>query len=288
MIQLNTIIKTPTTETWLQESIHCRVHSVFGGVCNLVNESGKVLSMVAQREDLGPFAIQVEPYGRSRYSRLDFREYVNLSTAVELDNDHLRIGSLRVTLSSGRMWNPKLCFDWSIGEKTERALDYLEQTVKARAPEDSLVSPIFLNRYRAAHHEQALLIWRQMKESIRLRSQEKWQSACQQMVGLGPGLTPSGDDFLIGLIFGLNRILDEELSGDLISQIVMAASGRTNILSLTWIEAAGDLQAAFLWHRLSEAVSQSSEDDLLEVVQLFLGLGHTSGADALTGFLACR
>jgi len=71
--------------------------------------------------------------------------------------------------------------------------------------------------------------------------------------------------------------------GDVIARI---AEPLTTSLSAAWIRSAGRGEAGELWHDLFD-VSLSADKMAVEVsMQKIAGVGQTSGADALTGFLS--
>lgn len=104
--------------------------------------------------------------------------------------------------------------------------------------------------------------------------------ALLDLIGLGPGLTPSGDDVLRGY-FAVRSV-----TGQLppwTRGLLRAAASRTNALS-----------CQLLWHATRRRLSQRlgevvvaliTDSDWQEPVERALREGHTSGADALVGVL---
>ena len=106
----------------------------------------------------------------------------------------------------------------------------------------------------------------------------------EALLGLGPGLTPAGDDVLCGLLLGL-RATGREADRARLEARVGAVLGRTTALSATLLTqaAAGyavppvvDLLHA--WHRPT-----ATADDLAELVDEVASVGHTSGRALLLG-----
>jgi hypothetical protein len=113
------------------------------------------------------------------------------------------------------------------------------------------------------------------------------------LAGLGGGLTPAGDDFICGALFagwaGLLPLSQRERGpggeGEL-SSIANSAASRTTTLSAAYLRAAARGECMALWHSLFEALRSSDASALPSVVESLLAVGHTSGADALAGFIA--
>ena len=115
-------------------------------------------------------------------------------------------------------------------------------------------------------------------------------TAIRPLIGLGPGLTPSGDDFIVGYLAGLwstagsdsSRLRFMSSVGAWLSQ---AAVG-TNAISCTYIKSAvnGNVSEsiATLAQRFGHA---NSMDSVREATGTALQVGNTSGADGVLGLL---
>lgn len=95
-----------------------------------------------------------------------------------------------------------------------------------------------------------------------------------KFIGLGSGLTPAGDDFLVGLYGTLALITGRRFS--------LEVDGRTSLISATQLEHAlrGEVP-----QRLAYAIRSIGQADPAapEAVRRVLDTGHTSGADMLAG-----
>jgi hypothetical protein len=69
------------------------------------------------------------------------------------------------------------------------------------------------------------------------------------------------------------------------SLIARAAAPRTHVLSASWLEAAAEGEAAEPWHNLVAAITSHDDTGLRNAIMRILPTGHTSGSDALGGFL---
>ncbi|HEX7737668.1 MAG TPA: DUF2877 domain-containing protein [Ktedonobacteraceae bacterium] len=108
-----------------------------------------------------------------------------------------------------------------------------------------------------------------------------------RICGRGPGLTPSGDDFLAGwlascwLLYGPHPVF--LAAGQRIAKI---AGQRTNTLSQCWLACAVAGDVAYPIHALLASLL-SNDRELLELAASnVLALGATSGYDLLQGVLA--
>ncbi|MCJ7537726.1 MAG: DUF2877 domain-containing protein [Anaerolineales bacterium] len=108
------------------------------------------------------------------------------------------------------------------------------------------------------------------------------------LLGSGPGLTPSGDDFTIGLLLAVNRWETELLPGhnlDLYNRkIVDAAYQTTTTLSANLIEcAAQGLGDQRLIEALDWLMSGTGQDN--HVIDNLLTWGSSSGSDVFVGYV---
>lgn len=110
----------------------------------------------------------------------------------------------------------------------------------------------------------------------------------QSFLGLGSGLTPSGDDFVIGLMLSLNRWKSILQPGNNLSKlneiVVEAAYKRTTTLSANLIECAA---LGLADERLIQAVDYLAlgKYNRDEVISGLLSWGNSSGVDALVGMI---
>ena len=110
-----------------------------------------------------------------------------------------------------------------------------------------------------------------------------------ELLGAGPGLTPSGDDFAIGFLLTINRwqhVLPANIDLDKLNQqVVSAAYQKTTTLSANLIEcSAQGLADQRLVDALDWMVAGKMEN--LQAIEDLLSWGNSSGRDAFVGFVA--
>jgi hypothetical protein len=115
-------------------------------------------------------------------------------------------------------------------------------------------------------------------------------TAVEALIGLGTGLTPSGDDLLAGYITGLwCTVRKKNDRAQFISELgkrIIELSVRTNDISRTYLFHAAHGQVSSRIAVLAEAISRAEEPDrLLETAEQAMQTGSTSGMDTVTGLL---
>jgi len=119
-------------------------------------------------------------------------------------------------------------------------------------------------------------------------AERKISAAVMSLLGLGPGLTPSGDDLLAGLLLGLQVLGWSSAARRLADQLLPAAHERTHPISLAYLQCAAAGEAAAPLHRLLQALC-SNNADLAPALSALSRMGHSSGWDSLLGIvLACQ
>ncbi|MBA4379974.1 MAG: hypothetical protein C0393_04700, partial [Anaerolinea sp.] len=110
------------------------------------------------------------------------------------------------------------------------------------------------------------------------------------LIGLGPGLTPGGDDLLVGYLAGLwCTVRDRSERARFISALgktVIRLSRQTNDISRTYLYHAARGQVSSRLTALAEAICRGDHADrLLEAAEAAMRVGHTSGMEAVAGLL---
>ena len=120
------------------------------------------------------------------------------------------------------------------------------------------------------------------------------RKALALIVGTGPGLTPSGDDFLGGFLAALAGLKAEAprsrgrsalLRLESLPSLVEEFSARTGEISASMLRAAarGLFDAAIV--ELAKAVAADDSPAAVLALRSLCARGHSSGADTATGFL---
>jgi len=101
-----------------------------------------------------------------------------------------------------------------------------------------------------------------------------------RLLGLGTGLTPSGDDFLCGVLAGLRLLgLEQEAFNVCLKEEIAKHLSDTIDISAAFLSCALEGQYSLAVNRLSSLPSPE------EILAGFSAIGHSSGVDTLCGVL---
>jgi hypothetical protein len=105
-----------------------------------------------------------------------------------------------------------------------------------------------------------------------------------RLLGVGGGLTPSGDDFVGGALFMLHH-LGETQWRDAAAQLRAAIPARSHAISAALFE---DLAAGESFEPLHQILAATAPgvEAMLEPARRLAAIGHSSGWDMLTGMIA--
>lgn len=269
---------------WLQSSSPKRVLHVFRPVCNLIDADGAVLSLVQQEVGNGPFSAVVEG--------ADFQEVADADSPVRVEGTSLWISDLEFGFAEAEAWYPRP--DWrKIRPKLPEALKGLAEVEKMVGDEGPPLSLAELVMDVPQNFRENDPVFARSREAIQgvfngllARDSMTMRNSSSRLAGLGVGLTPAGDDFIVGCILALWVSLPEEEACELGRILAEEAAASTNSLSAAWLWASARGEAAEHWHHLLGALALGNAEKLREAVRGILPTGHTSGADSLGGFVA--
>jgi hypothetical protein len=106
------------------------------------------------------------------------------------------------------------------------------------------------------------------------------------LAGLGAGFTPAGDDYMMGAMHSMWTLLSPPLAGRVCRAAADAAAPRTTTASAAYLRAAADGAAGELWHEMIDALAHGDARATESALRGLATIGHTSGADALTGYVS--
>jgi hypothetical protein len=195
----------------------------------------------------------------------------------------IAIGDALFTARPARAWQPPPWPRAIAPPLVAAGLRCLARHAERRAPTVGLArlvmaasrAPTLLHRVASPRIDR-LAAW------IRARlSQPVGVPAPVDLLGLGPGLTPSGDDLLCGVLVALNAMARADVALDLHAALIRAPAGATSVLSRSLLAAAAEGQGGEPLHALIIALLQDQAID--HALDALSRHGHSSGWDTLAG-----
>ena len=269
------------------------VHSVFRQACNIETDDGSLVTLLASQAGNLPHGIRCvlpEPE--------DFQALLEPGQRVAIGEGSLQVQEAGVTvdLSAASLWHCALpaCVINAYSDASFRLLLELRAILREQAPAGGLVPLLLRDEVPSSALDHALQrrllrALPTLREASLVSDASLAAQALEQLVGLGPGLTPSGDDFIVGYLAALcTRRSTERGSRLLLTGLIAFVTGlaaRTNLISRQFIL---DALAGEVSEHLAELVrALCLQDDarFRAFASRVAGIGHSSGADSLVGLL---
>jgi hypothetical protein len=245
----------------MTKSQHPSVLHVFDNACNLINENKDVLSIVTKPIGAGPFNLVVD-------DDVLVVERVTVDSPVILHDDGLQVGYLIINMKHANLWSP--CPDW---DRAHAKREIIRERV-AHLP---------VRNYQPDLPPSLLSTFSKAMATVDVPA---CVSASQQLAGLGQGLTPSGDDFMLGALYAAWIIQPPAIARNLADAVANSAAPLTTSLSAAWLKSAGRGEAGILWHEFLDALVSADVMSNHIAAEKIVAVGATSGADALSGFVS--
>ena len=184
--------------------------------------------------------------------------------------------NVAVDLENAQLWEPA-----PFGGGARPHLDALRAALDGHVPEEGLGCTILgIHNALTVHAQPAL-------EAL-----ERWLAGhalgneAAQLIGLGPGLTPSGDDYLGGVLVGLRWLGRGAQADSLWRWLEPRLESRTSAISAAHLGAAATGQVHEALHEVLDNLAAWQAPDLHPSLARLDAVGHTSGWDALAGVVA--
>lgn len=275
--KLNEITRTGTSP-----ENHFFVHSAYERTINLMID-GQLIALQVKGSPVSPISV-ILPLDPTEIRNLDAHE----GQKIILEGSNIVIGKTAITFDASTAvydgYLNKYNFNAdmkhlikSIIEKAHRG-GFSFLTNPSKVPEDLVLS----------------YVKQKLKTVITLIHDDKTEAAAEaisSLIGVGTGLTPSGDDFITGILSAFSAF-PETFDEDIVEQVRNSVSlhlQNTNEISMAFIKCALDNQfsvpviSLYQWLCSENGLPETRKSQSDEILQSFLAIGHSSGIDTLTG-----
>ncbi len=150
------------------------------------------------------------------------------------------------------------------------------------APRDSFMHAMFSTAASAARFARRARSGAQaLRDGLQSGNPAKFDEAASLLLGLGHGLTPSGDDVLSGALVALHALGEDATAAALCRSVFAKMISATSALSCAFLRAACDGEPSAAMHRsIAALLTGCTATNVVAPVRL---VGHCSGFDMLAG-----
>jgi hypothetical protein len=249
------------------------LHSKFNSAVNFI--SGDTLVFVVS-ESVGPGPLNIVIKGIVPI----------LVNSLEIEDEYLFLNNTKLKFDSHKLYDPLIYLKEFDYNNLIRNLGFLENSVKKLSPPHSLafvLDPGKRSEFTTSFESEFV-------KRIDLAVQEilfgNILKGVGSIKGLGPGLTPSGDDFNSGILIALNlveKICHWDMQNSI--RLVWQEAVGSNLFTNAFLLCASRGLLFYKFRELINAVLYSDQNNILNKTETVLAIGETSGADQLVGFL---
>ncbi len=218
-----------------------------------------------------PFGISVENYPV-------FRDAINGAETAYINNGTLSLGGAMIE-TDGNCENA-VCLIPSppSNEAIAKAVEMLLQrkdTGFCRILADTEPSDPYAKKAKTLANE----VFCALSEN----NEERLHASAGKLIGLGGGLTPSGDDLICGALYALSYCGTTKKYASMLAKAATAAQNNTNIISRRYIQSAAKGEYFGLVADFINALCGNGGTE--EALDALLAVGSSSGGDIAAGIL---
>ncbi|WP_267223525.1 DUF2877 domain-containing protein [Dyella silvae] len=258
----------------LQQPIHFMTHSRFRHAINLVSDDVGMMALLGAASGNAPKAIRLNLPTDWDWRRLSGDRRVTWGNGVLLGH------GWSVDVRQASLWSPQRDGIQELREPAPRTLDKLAQVLGTHSREQRScnLSSVFVGSLS--------LGWNGLSATS---SPALCEERVRAWIGCGPGLTPSGDDYLLGYLAALwpwQRHPDLTSHLECVRELLKKYMCGTTDISRFYLGQAVEGHFSESIHDLIDAVIRHATDEETSALAAdVMNHGATSGADAMAGIL---
>jgi hypothetical protein len=258
------------------------VHSTFKRTVNIhCLENGELFTIASSQIDNGPNTLIINATSLNEMN-------IEVSDLVFVKNKMLFVSNkLAVSIDKADKWESILpeypTNEENMNRNLIKMMEYIDIYGKTGGIKKTLVaqSPFEAEMSKMLEERTGLLL----NELLNNRMSNALQHAVS-LIGLGPGLTPSGDDFLVGVFTIFNMRNSPFFSQQSFCEdVVQKARPLTNDISYIALKKASTGKVRESIIALVNSIINGNEDDLVLSLNKVLNIGSSSGTDIALGLV---
>jgi hypothetical protein len=270
------------------------VHSTFERAFNVLI-SGELVGITRRDVPNGPFNIitDIEP-------RDSMRSIVDKGERIRINGDLLSFEKgLKISLDGAEIWRPMQGIKNPIDiELVKRNLSLVKEIASRRNDgfgqlvrqiENMVSGKQFNDSQLNQVSRLGLPHIKSLVSAVRSEDLELVRLSAKSLVGLGPGLSPSGDDLLAGFMAGLRWTVNSFNGNadhvDEINRTIVHVAECTTMLGEQFLTRAADGEVNEAVEGLLVAILAGKIEEVRTATEKVLAIGETSGVDSIVGIL---
>ncbi len=208
---------------------------------------------------------------------------LNVGDPVYVTQTHIKVGALiQLQFNQITRWQPTTVHNT---RPSRKSIDQIRACYLRHSPMEGFAPLIFNGNNsdlpQASRPLSNLADW--LNTYLSGTHSRAEQPPISEILGMGPGLTPSGDDFIAAMVLTLSWLGEHTLVGLLARAVRNQAPGATNPISAQHLYAACEGYGSETLHHVLWALGDGALADQTIALNALTDMGYTSGWDAIAG-----
>ena len=279
---------------WIQEKEQKgEIHSIFRSTINILSEDGKFIPIVINDKPISPYSIKLDRI-------LDFKNYkVEIGEKVIFTKDCLKAEDITIFYDKVKVWDNGINLVRNIDTigNISFKLNIIKEYIRKNGNRNGIFTlmqlipyDLYIGNDNVLDSAQSFIKDRFISFVKAFRDYEIDQinSLSKKIIGFGPGLTPSMDDFLSGMMIS-NLYISHSLKFDIKNayginkQIVFDVENKTTRVSEEMLKQSSIGEANEDIRNLMISIINAGTMELNDLLEKVINFGHSSGTDILCG-----
>jgi len=304
---MNALTVSSDLKEFMDKNSHMigQVHSVFNSAVNLITESDNLITLLVENKSITPMSLTVKCD--------DFQDsFIKKGSPVILTGSKISFpdDNEQISLKNVNEWcaDANLKFKPANPNVFKKHITMLENVISREGNMDGIATVVYhleypgssrgfdskksqkMNQYASFIHDRI----QQFMYDFQADEKTRWQEDLRRIIGFGPGLTPSTDDFFVGFsasllymtrLFGIKKRFVNHVN----KSIYECSQGRTTRISEELIKHATEGKMSKLLQEVFESLFSNNDGELHCKLSELIAYGDTSGTDLLSGvYVAVR
>lgn len=245
-----------------------QIHSIYKNTVNFTSNKA-LFSFQNETTAMTPFCFTVS---NDKVEKMAF----SIGEILWIENNKMLNDRISISVDHAQIWDAKINAEPSQSENVNLQKTVIRGVLEKREKKE-------LGNIEKAQYAVLNKGIHAMRESFREKNYLEMAQSGADLIGLGGGLTPSGDDFNVGFLSVLHKNQENPIVYKILQCFIEELEKKscgTNDISAEFIKYACIGQYSEIFHTF---YNTNKEEKIRLAAQGILNLGHSSGADMLAG-----
>jgi len=264
------------------------VHSVFDQACNIQLDRNSLVTLISSKLPNYPATIKLDVAEDQKLCSFGFK--AGMKAIVNKDEIKIPEVCISIKITGAKVWDSAPLFlkptisEEALYENIEKIRELILEYGKTEGIASILNGDEVDNNYKDFIIDSV----KKLAKGIKYNDYKMITEASKRLIGLGPGLTPATDDFLLGIMASLYYIghyfgnyLEnlKKIAGFMISDLL----GRTTLISEIMLK--NGMRARFNEPIRDLMLAITNSTSINDKCMKLLNIGGTSGSDCAAGIV---